>query len=128
VLEKPSEDLMCDDERWWGVKTTSAESALSEGKCREESPPDVSSEVPWKMALAYRQSPAPNSTLAFLVSMLSLLSSVPVLLDSTHSTHQVGSISDADFYQLISSSILQLLSTATMIIPTIYNVRLAALT
>lgn len=79
------------------------------------------------IAHAYQQSPGINSTLTFLVPVLSLISSIPICLAWMRSSHKTGNISDADFYQLISSSSMQLLSIMTLIIPTVSNVRLAKL-
>jgi hypothetical protein len=76
------------------------------------------------MTYAYQQSLNTNSMLAFIVPVLSLISSIPAYLAYTHSAHQVGSASDADFYQLISGSSVQLLSILVLVIPTFSNARL----
>lgn len=79
---------------------------------------------PKNIAHAYQQSLDTTSTLAFIVPVLSLISSIPAFLAWTHSSHHVGSTSDADFYQLISGSSMQLLSILILIIPTVSNIRL----
>lgn len=67
-----------------------------------------------------------NSALTFLVPVLSLLSCIPTALAWMHSAHLPGTTSDADFYQLISNSTMQILSTLTLIIPTFSNARLVS--
>lgn len=68
-----------------------------------------------------------HATLSFLVPTISLLSCVPAALAWSHTSTQVGTVNDANFYQLLSSSAMQLLSIGTLIWPTVFYVRLARL-
>jgi hypothetical protein len=79
---------------------------------------------PKNVAQAFPKSQGANATLTFLVPTISLLACIPAFLAWTHSSHQVGSISDADFYQTVSNSVMQLLGIVTLIVPTAYNERL----
>src|SRR5271156_3055372 len=58
-----------------------------------------------------------NSALTFLVPVLCLLSCIPISLAWANSPHQLGTASDADFFQLIASTVMQLLGNMTLIIP-----------
>jgi hypothetical protein len=65
-----------------------------------------------------------KAALTFLVPVLSFLSCIPAALAWTQSAHQPGTTSDADFFQLISNTAMQLLGNMTLIIPTVSNARL----
>jgi hypothetical protein len=79
---------------------------------------------PEHISKAFPASKNANSTLAFLIPVFSLLSCIPAALAWVHSTHQIGTVQEADFFQLLSNSAMQLLGTLTLIIPTIFNARL----
>ncbi|RFU32894.1 hypothetical protein B7463_g3449, partial [Scytalidium lignicola] len=80
---------------------------------------------PSNIATAYPAASGLNRVLTFLIPSMSVLAMIPAALAWSHSNQQLGTISDADLYQLISSSAMQLLSIFTLIMPTIYNTRLA---
>jgi hypothetical protein len=61
------------------------------------------------------------STLSFIVPTICLLSCIPIALAWTHSPRKVGTIHDANFYQLIAGSLVQLLSLATLLWPTLFH-------
>jgi hypothetical protein len=65
--------------------------------------------------------------LSFLVPTISLVSCIPAALAWYNSTPQIGASHDANFYQLISSSVMQLLGLLTLIWPTVAHTRLAKL-
>ncbi|PVH71051.1 hypothetical protein DL98DRAFT_577582 [Cadophora sp. DSE1049] len=106
-LRKPTQDLLWEGTSWWGK----APNFLSQD------------EEPKNIAHAYQQPQGTTSTLAFLVPVLSLISSIPIFLAWMYSDHQTGNTSDANFWQLISGSSMQFLSILTILIPTIFNIR-----
>ncbi|PVH70943.1 hypothetical protein DL98DRAFT_617245, partial [Cadophora sp. DSE1049] len=61
------------------------------------------------------------STLSFFVPVILLLSCIPIALAWTHSPHEVGRNDDANFYQLIAGSLVQVLSLATLLYPTLFH-------
>ena len=65
-----------------------------------------------------------HPTLSFIVPVVSILAFIPAALAWAHSSHEVGTIDDADFYQLVSASAIQLLSILTLMEPTLSNVQL----
>ncbi|KAF7508415.1 hypothetical protein GJ744_009268 [Endocarpon pusillum] len=68
-----------------------------------------------------------SPTLSFLVPTISLLSCIPAALAWSHASRQVGNAKDAEFYQLVSSSAMQLLGVVTLIWPTVFHARLGRL-
>jgi hypothetical protein len=92
---------------------------------RDENPDDAfQDQGPVNVAHAYEQPPSINSTLTFLIPVLSLISCVPTGLAFMQSSHSKGRTQDADFYQAISGSAMQLLGILILMIPTVYNTRL----
>lgn len=73
---------------------------------------------------AYPQAPSTQPTLIILVTTLSLVSLVTTFLSFVHSTPSIGTTSDADFWQLVSSSIMQISSIASMVMPVYQSIRL----
>ena len=69
-----------------------------------------------------------QSTLTFIVPTVSLLAIIPATLAWRHGESAPGSTYDSNFWQAISSSIMQLLSLVTFIWPTWSNPRLSQLT
>lgn len=65
-----------------------------------------------------------SSTLKVFVPTTCVLSASITIVAFYHSSHQKGKSSEADFYQLISNSLFQLLSNLILVLPTIYNSRL----
>jgi hypothetical protein len=63
--------------------------------------------------------------ITFLVPITVAFSFAPLFLIWFHATHTVGATSDSDFWQLVQSSTMQLLSLLTMMLPTVSNVKLA---
>ena len=61
------------------------------------------------------------SILSFFVPTICLLSCIPIALAWTHSPRQVGTTADANFYQSIAGSLIQLLSLATLLWPTLFH-------
>jgi hypothetical protein len=61
------------------------------------------------------------SVLSFFVPTICLLSCIPIALAWTHSPREVGTIADANFYQSIAGSLVQLLSLATLLWPTLFH-------
>ena len=61
------------------------------------------------------------STLSFFVPAILLLSCIPIALAWTRSPREVGASDDANFYQLIAGSLIQLLSLATLLYPTLFH-------
>jgi hypothetical protein len=80
---------------------------------------------PKSVVEAYHHSSTINPTLAFLVPVTAVLSLIPACLAFSHSASESGTTSDSDFWQTVSSSIIQILSVVTLVTPTIFNVRLA---
>ena len=76
---------------------------------------------------AYSSARNASPTLSFLVPTISLLSCIPAALAWSHAPRQVGTVKDAEFYQLVSSSAMQLLGVATLIWPTVFHARLGHL-
>lgn len=74
---------------------------------------------------AYPQTPSIQPTLMVLVTTLSLFSLIITSISFTHSPLTIGTTTDADFWQLISSSIMQISSLLSMMIPIHRNARLA---
>jgi hypothetical protein len=66
-----------------------------------------------------------NSIFTFLVPVTALLSGIPAGLSFYHSSNNTGTTFDPDFWQLVASSAIQVLSVVTLILPTIFNIRLA---
>jgi hypothetical protein len=64
-----------------------------------------------------------RSALSFFVPTVCLLSCIPMGLAWTHSPWQVGTVDDANFYQLLAGSLIQLLSLATLLWPTLFHSR-----
>jgi hypothetical protein len=60
------------------------------------------------------------TTLNFIVPSMLLLSCIPIAVAWSHSPYEIGNSRDANFYQLISNSIIQLLSLATLLSPTLF--------
>jgi len=78
--------------------------------------------LPTAAARAYKASPKGLiSTLSFFVLAILLLSCIPIALAWTRSPRGVGSSDDANFYQLIAGSLIQLLSLATLLYPTLFH-------
>jgi hypothetical protein len=69
-----------------------------------------------------------RSTLTFVVPIVSLLSFIPAAIAWKHGDTAVGTAHDSDFWQTVSSSILQLLSLITFIWPTLKDPGLSQLT
>jgi hypothetical protein len=81
--------------------------------------------MPKNAVEAYHSSSNLNSTLTFLVPVTAVLSGIPAGLAFYHSSGDAGITSDPDFWQLVASSAIQILSVVTLILPTIFNIRLA---
>jgi hypothetical protein len=81
--------------------------------------------TPKNVVEAYQTSPNINSTLTLLVPVTILLSTIPMALSWYHSSGDSGTISDPDFWQLVASSVIQILGVVTLTVPTIFNLRLA---
>ncbi|EPE28731.1 hypothetical protein GLAREA_09852 [Glarea lozoyensis ATCC 20868] len=60
------------------------------------------------------------TTLNFIAPSILLLSCIPISLAWLHTSLDIGSSADANFYQLISNSMIQLLSLATLLSPTLF--------
>lgn len=84
-------------------------------------------QVPKGPAKAYDGAQRMNATLSFLVPTISLLSCIPAALAWSHALPKVGTVRDADFYQLVSTSAMQVLGIITLVWPTLYHARLARL-
>lgn len=82
-------------------------------------------EPPTDAVQAYNNAPDISATLSFLVPTVSLLSCIPAALAWYNSPPQNGTPHDANFYQLISSNIMQLLGLFLMIWPTAAHTKLA---
>jgi hypothetical protein len=67
-----------------------------------------------------------RSSLNFIVPIVSLLSVVPAALAWRHGGTERGTVTDSDFYQAITGSILQLLGLLTLIWPTLGHSRLSS--
>jgi flagellar biosynthesis protein FlhB len=91
-------------------------------KSMEESPPPGAAK-----AQNIHKSQNINSFLSFLVPTICLLSCIPTALAWTHTTASVGTIDDANFYQLLSNTAMQLLGLLTLIWPTVFDARLATM-
>jgi len=74
---------------------------------------------------AYPQTPSIQSTLMVLVTTLFLFSLIITSISFTHSSLTIKTIINADFWQLIFSSIMQILSLLSMMILIHWNARLA---
>ena len=61
------------------------------------------------------------STLSFFIPIICLLSCIPIALAWTHSPQEVGTAKDANFYQLVANALIQLLSLATLLWPTLFH-------
>jgi hypothetical protein len=92
-------------------------------KIMEESPPPGAVE-----AQNIHKSQNVNSSLTFLVPTVCLLSCIPAAIAWTHTTPSIGTIDDANFYQLLSSAVMQLLGLPTLVWPTVFHVQLAKMT
>jgi hypothetical protein len=69
-----------------------------------------------------------RSTLTFIVPTLALCSVIPAVVAWNHGDLAIGTTHDSDFWQTVSSSILQLLSLITFIWPTLKDPGLSQLT
>lgn len=69
-----------------------------------------------------------QSTLTFILPTVSLLAIIPATLAWRHGESAPGSTHDSNFWQAVSSSIMQLLSLVIFIWPTSSNPRLSQLT
>jgi hypothetical protein len=69
-----------------------------------------------------------KSTLNFFVPTVCLLCCIPVALAWKHSPSRVGTVDDANFYQLIASSLIQFLGLATLLWPTLFYSRFSGYT
>ena len=67
-------------------------------------------------------------TLTFIVPVVSLLATVPAFIAWIYRESAPGSTHDSNFWQAISSSIMQLLSLVTFMWPRLSNPRLSQLT
>lgn len=76
---------------------------------------------------AYNDTRSTTATLLFLVPIICLLSGIPAALAWSHAPSKAGTVDDADFFSLIATSALQILSTVTLIWPTVFNSGLARL-
>lgn len=94
--------------------------APSDATIDAETPPDDAVE-------AYEPTYTTGSRLNFFIPLISILSCIPAAMAWTHAMPQVGTHTDAEFYQQLSGSSMQLLSLATLIWPTIFSTRLARL-
>ena len=86
--------------------------------------PNFRDDDPGHTAIAYESTSGMFPTLAFLVPIVSVFSCVPAALVWYHSPHQVGALQDADFYQMLTNTTMQLRSVVTVVVPTLYNNRL----
>jgi len=78
-----------------------------------------------KAVEAYPHSRSVIATLSFLVPTICLLSCIPAGLAWSHTPSTVGAYNDGNFYQLVSSSAMQLLGIGTLIWPTLFSTRLS---
>jgi hypothetical protein len=84
------------------------------------------SSVKWKkdnkapIVEAYPQASS-STTLNFFVPTILLLSCIPTAIAWIHSPWELGKSTDANFYQLITSSLTQTLSLATLLFPTVFD-------
>lgn len=77
-------------------------------------------------ATAYHEHPSASAaTLVFLVPVVSLLSCIPAAMAFTRAHPTPGTFEDAEFYQQLSNSLMQLLGLATLVWPTVFQARLA---
>ncbi|EPE37130.1 hypothetical protein GLAREA_09293 [Glarea lozoyensis ATCC 20868] len=87
-----------------------------------KTPSDPRERLPAAVARAYEaSSKGLISTLSFFVPAILLISCVPIALAWTRSPQEVGASNDANFYQLIAGSLIQLLSLATLLYPTLFH-------
>ncbi|PMD15953.1 hypothetical protein NA56DRAFT_324166 [Hyaloscypha hepaticicola] len=100
---------------WW---------ELGDGK--KETKNDLS-KPPHNAVDAYPRSNNLNAALSFTVPAICLLSCIPAGIAWSHTRVQVGSYNDGNFYQLLSSSAMQLLGIGTLIWPTLFSGRLVGL-
>jgi hypothetical protein len=84
-------------------------------------------QAPKTVVQAYKGESNISATLSFIVPTISLLSCIPAALAWYNSSPQVGTRHDANFYQQLSSSIMQALGLLTLIWPTVAHTRLASL-
>ncbi|KAI9799839.1 MAG: hypothetical protein M1825_004400 [Sarcosagium campestre] len=98
--------------RWWETENDSEQ--LSPSNQVLENPIEV-----------FNDSATILATFSFLVPTVSLLSCIPAALAWTRASSAVGTVDDAEFYQLVSASAMQILSVATLIWPTVFQARLA---
>ncbi|KAI3317225.1 hypothetical protein HD806DRAFT_515805 [Xylariaceae sp. AK1471] len=81
---------------------------------------------PVKVAKAYEgRLDVVKSNLILVIPAICLLSCIPTALAWIHSDPNVGTVGDANFYQLVAGSVVQLLGLGTMIYPTVFHSRLA---
>ncbi|KFY90774.1 hypothetical protein V498_05837 [Pseudogymnoascus sp. VKM F-4517 (FW-2822)] len=112
------EDLMNSSSPNWEADWRSE----SVHKSMEESPPPGAAK-----AQNINKSQNVNSFLSFFVPTVCLLSCIPTALAWTHTTASVGTINDANFYQLLSNTVMQLLGLFTLVWPTVFDARLATM-
>ncbi|KAI8633516.1 hypothetical protein F5Y19DRAFT_413953 [Xylariaceae sp. FL1651] len=85
-----------------------------------------SNELPSKVAKAYPGNvDVVESYFGFAIPVICLLSCIPIALAWTHSDPNVGTVADANFYQLIAGSILQVLGLGTTLYPTLFHSKLS---
>jgi hypothetical protein len=83
---------------------------------------DVSPQIPPRAVDAY---PAQLPSLNFMLFNFFFLASIPAWLCFSATPVGPGSHFDANFYQLLSSNVLQVLSIVTLLWPTIFHARLS---
>ncbi|KAH7371350.1 hypothetical protein BKA66DRAFT_611386 [Pyrenochaeta sp. MPI-SDFR-AT-0127] len=110
----PYEKCLVDltSERWWDIRSGSKEDDMK--------PVDTASR-------ANLPTPAMRYTLSFLVPTVCLLAIGPATLAWRYGETRQGKASESDFYQAVSSSVMQLLGLITFIWPTLHNPRLSQL-
>lgn len=84
--------------------------------------------MPKNIVEANRNSSNINSALTFLVPVITILSTILAGLVGYHSSGDSGIASNPNFWRLIESCIIQILSAETLILPAIFNMRLAEIT
>ncbi|KAI9795316.1 MAG: hypothetical protein M1833_007228 [Piccolia ochrophora] len=114
AIDEPAEDLIDRRARWWE----------SGNELDPHSRPHQALKGPSE---AYDSSLKMTATLSFLVPTISLLSCIPAALAWSHASPEVGAANDAEFYQLVSTTTMQVLGIITLIWPTVFHAHLARL-
>jgi hypothetical protein len=85
-------------------------------------PSQQSEQPPAAAVKAYDDSTHSSTpTLNFFVPAILLLSCIPMAVAWIHSPWELGKSTDGNLYQLTSSSLIQTLSSATLLFPTLFN-------